>query len=261
MHPGVITCRPNASLGLIALLLTNHRVHAVAVADNSGRILGIISDFDLLAAEWLSTDQQRLEAMRTIKARDLMTTPVDTISANAPAKTTAQKLLAKRVHRFLVVDEGKPVGMISVADFVAAVADTDYTKGKSVADIMSDAILVCRDKTPIWSVAKAMMSAGWRSVLIVNEQGKPMGTVTGMDILAIYDQDRADAEKQVTEIMQPALTIQSGATLREAVDKMIEHHNHLLIVVDPRQPDAMPLGIISSYDIVGQMARPESGWH
>jgi len=31
-------------------------------------------------------------------------------------------------------------------------------------------------------------------------------------------------------------------------------------VVDPDQPDAMPLGIISSFDIVAEMSRPGSVW-
>jgi hypothetical protein len=41
---------------------------------------------------------------------------------------------------------------------------------------------------------------------------------------------------------------------------MIENHHHRLVVVDPEQPDAMPLGIISSFDIVAEMAHPESVW-
>ena len=261
MHPGIITCPPDASLGLVALLLTNHRVHAVAVADTAGRILGIVTDIDLLTAEWLSTDQQRLEAMKRMTARDLMTTPVNTISANAPAKKAAKKIITNNIHRLMVEEDGKPVGMISVADFVANVAATVATEDKTVCDVMSDAILVCRDKTPVRNAAKSMTSTGWRSILIVNERGKPLGTVTGKDILALYGQDMDLDTMLVNDIMQPPLSINMEATLREAAEKMIEHHNHRLIVVDPAQPDAMPLGIISSYDIVNKIARPKSGWH
>jgi hypothetical protein len=31
-------------------------------------------------------------------------------------------------------------------------------------------------------------------------------------------------------------------------------------VIDPAHPNAVPLGIISSFDIVAEMARPESIW-
>jgi predicted transcriptional regulator len=261
MHPGIITCAPDASLGLVALLLTNHRVHAIAVADKSGRVLGIVTDIDLLAAEWLSTDQERLEAMKRMTARDLMTTPVNAISANAPAKKAAKKLISNNIHRLLVEDEGKPVGMISVADFVADIAGSDTTEGKTVSDLMSDAILVCRDKTPVRNTARSMMFAGWRSIVVVNERGKPIGMVIGKDILNLYGQDVDLDAMLVTEIMQPPVTIHMEATLREAADMMIEHHNHRLIVVDPDMPDAMPLGIISTYDIVEKIARPEFGWH
>jgi CBS domain-containing protein len=48
--------------------------------------------------------------------------------------------------------------------------------------------------------------------------------------------------------------------LHEAAKKMIEHHYHRLVVIDPEQPDAMPLGVISSFDIVAEMAAPSSVW-
>jgi hypothetical protein len=41
---------------------------------------------------------------------------------------------------------------------------------------------------------------------------------------------------------------------------MIEAHHHRLIVIDPEQPEAIPLGVISSFDIVAAMAHPDSVW-
>jgi CBS domain-containing protein len=48
--------------------------------------------------------------------------------------------------------------------------------------------------------------------------------------------------------------------LREAADLMIQKHHHRLIVVDEEDPDAFPLGVISSFDIVAEMARAGSIW-
>ena len=36
MHPGVITCKPDATLGQVATLLDQHKVHAVFVTDHHG---------------------------------------------------------------------------------------------------------------------------------------------------------------------------------------------------------------------------------
>ena len=62
------------------------------------------------------------------------------------------------------------------------------------------------------------------------------------------------------DVMHPVLLIKMNASLREAADMMIENHHHRLLVVDPEQPESMPLGIISSFDIVSEMAQPDSVW-
>ncbi|OHB63209.1 MAG: hypothetical protein A2Y76_15410 [Planctomycetes bacterium RBG_13_60_9] len=55
-------------------------------------------------------------------------------------------------------------------------------------------------------------------------------------------------------------TISSHASLREAADLMIRKHHHRVVVVDDKNPEAFPLGIVSSFDIVAEMARPGSVW-
>ena len=259
MHPGVITCRPDVTLGQVAVMLTQHHVHALIVADRDGRPLGIISDFDLLAGEWLSADPEGLEAMRTMTAGELMSTPVDTIEADAPVSEAARRMRKEVIHRLLVTDGGKPVGVISISDFVAGLAKTAPVRRETVADVMSDAILACRDKTPVTAAARAMTDAGWRSVLVVDAGGRPLGVVSGLDLLAFCEEEEC-GDVTVSEVMHPALTIHMSASLREAADKMIEHHHHRLVVVDTDQPEAVPLGIISSFDIVAEMARPGSVW-
>ena len=259
MHPGVITCRADTVLGHVAVLLDHHHVHALIVADRDGRPVGIISDFDLLAGEWLSAGSEELESMRTMTAGELMSTPVDMIQANAPVGEAAQRMREEEIHRLLVIDGGQPIGVVSISDFVAGLAETAPIKRETVADVMSDAMLVCRDKTPVTSAARTMTQAGWRSVLVVDATGRPLGVVSGLDLLAFCEEEECNAVT-VSEVMHPALTIHMSASLREAADKMIEHHHHRLVVVDLDQPEVMPLGIVSSYDIIAEMARPGSVW-
>ncbi len=259
MHRGLITCRPNATLGQVAVMLTQHHVHGLIVADRDGRPLGVITDFDLMAGEWLSGDPQSLEVMRNMTAGELMSTPVDTIDVDAPAVEAARIMREKLIRRVVVTEKGKAIGVISVSDIIASIADTQPAKRDTVGDVMSDAMLVCRDKTPLVAAARAMTHAGWRSVLVVDKNGKPLGVVSGLDMLAACE--LVDCENTVvSEVMHPALTITMDATLQEAASKMIENHHHRLIVIDPDDPDSMPLGIISSFDIVAEMARPDSVW-
>jgi predicted transcriptional regulator len=259
MHPGLITCRPNATLGQVAVLLNQHHVHALIVADRDGRPLGVISDVDLLAGEWLSVDSNSLATMRKLTASDLMSKPVDSVEVNLSLTEAVRELMDKDVSRLLVTDKGKPVGVISLSDFVASLAKEEKPKREKVADVMSDAILVCRDKTPIYSAARTMTQAGWRSVLVVDAKGVPQGVVSGKDLLP-FVKDGVDEVLTVRDVMHPALTIDIHASLQQAADLMIQKHYHRLIVVDEKEPNAFPLGIISSFDIVAEMAKPGSIW-
>ena len=260
MRPGMVTCKPQATLGQVAKILTENHVHALFVIGADGKIKGIITDFDLLAGEWLSGDPESLAAMRRMTAGDLMSAPVNSIEASASAKEAAQRMQERVVRRLLVTDSGKPVGVISVSDIVASIAEKAITKRKTVADVMSDAFLTCRDQTPLASAARAMTSSGWRSVLVVDANGKPLGVVSGLDLLPYCDSEGECGNAIVADVMHPAITIHMHATLQEAARKLIENHHHRLVVIDPAQPDAVPMGIISSFDIVGEMARPESIW-
>jgi len=259
MHAGLITCKPSATLGQVAVLLNQHHVHALLVTDRDGRALGIIGDFDLMAGEWLSSDEESLAVMRKLTAGDLMSQPVSSVEANTLLSEAVEQLLGRQMSRLLVTENGKPIGFIALSDFVASLAGEIKSKREKVGDVMSDSILVCRGKTPVKSAARAMTSTGWRSVLVVDAKGKVLGVVSGHDLLRFVKNDDGD-NLVVRDVMHPALTIDINASLREAADKMIQNHHHRLVVVDNEDLDAFPLGIISTFDIVAEMARPDSVW-
>jgi CBS domain-containing protein len=239
--------------------LTQRHVHALIVVDKENLPQGIISDFDLLAGEWLSSEPQGLATMRKITAGELMSSPIEAVEANIPLKIAANILIEKDIQRLLVTEKGIPVGIVSTSDFVSSIARDEKPQRKTVADVMSDAILVCRDKTPLASAARTMTQAGWRSVLVVDSKGRPEGVVSGKDLIP-FVKNGIDDKLNVSDIMHPPLTIDFHAPLQEAANLMIQKHHHRLVVIDQDDPQAFPLGIISSYDIVAEMAKPDSIW-
>jgi predicted transcriptional regulator len=260
MHRGLITCSQETSLGQVAVLLTQHHVHALVVVDRDRRPVGLMSDIDLLAGEWLSADNESLGTMRRLTAGDLMSYPIITVDCNTPLNEAAKMMIEKDINRLLVTDKGQPIGMIASSDFVASIAKAERLKRDTVADVMSDAILVCRDKTPVGSAARAMTTARYRSVLVVNAKGTPLGVVSEKDLMPLLQDSNLREELTVADVMHETLTVDMHASLREAADLMIRHHHHRVVVVDQADPDAFPLGMVSSFDIVAEMARPGSVW-
>ena len=260
MYKGIIRCRPDIPLGQVARLLAKHHVHSLFVAQNDEFPVGVITDYDVLAGEWLSGDPDSLSVMRAMTAGELMSSPVETIQAATPANEAAKRMQEGNIRRLLVVEDLEPVGVISVSDFISELASKGQLKRDKVSDIMSDAYLVCRDKTPVTAVTRAMTDTGWRSVVVADSHGKPLGIFSGLDLLSCCDIDHIPDSFLVTEVMHPPLEIGMGASLQEAAQMMIENHHHRILVVDPAHEDSLPLGVISSFDIVSEMARPDSVW-
>src|SRR5512137_2270893 len=115
MHRGLITCKTTTTLGQVATMLTEQHVHALVVVDRDNRPVGVISDFDLLAGEWLSTDEASLATMRAMTAGDMMTTPIDMVDAGVEAHAAAHRMNEEGISRLLVTEKGKPVGVVSIS--------------------------------------------------------------------------------------------------------------------------------------------------
>jgi CBS domain-containing protein len=260
MHKNLITCLPSTSLGRVAAILNEQQIHALVVAEEEDQPLGIMSDFDLLAGEWLSVDEESLNAMRKLTARDLMTSPIETVDITTPVHEAAKRMAEKTIHRMLVTDKGKPVGIISISDFVAGIAEQEAVKRETVGDVMSDTFLVCRQDNTLLSAARTMTQSGWRSIIVVDSRGELQGVLTGHDLLPLAGTNVDESLKVSALMSRDLITIDIRASLQQAADLMIQKHRHRVIVVDASDPKSFPLGVISSFDIVAAMARPGSIW-
>lgn len=257
MRKTLLTCPMTTTLGQAAALLARHRIHALIVTDELTHPVGLLSEVDLLAGEWLAGDAEGLKVMRTMTAGQMMSKPLSTIEAEAPAAEAATRMKREHIHRLIVTENEAAVGVISVSDLIGSLAHASLER-RTVADAMSRGIVVCLEDTPIYAAARAMTERRSRSIIVVDAQGHSKGVVTGFDLLTIVE--TGDGTHTVTEVMHPPLTIAPTASLREAADEMIHGHVHRLVVVDPSNPEGMPLGLISTSDIIAEMAEPGSVW-
>jgi CBS domain-containing protein len=259
MSREIISCPGGASLASIASTLAERRVHAVFVLDDTGRPAGVVSDFDLLAGEWLSTDAESLQTMQQLTAAELMTTPIEAISATATATEAAARMRDLHVSRLLVTDEsGSAAGVISISDLVAPFGRLSGQR-RTVRDVMSHAIVTCPPDASPEAIARAMTQRRSRSVVVVDGGGRAIGVVTGADLLSLYDPD-GKVGTAAELLRKPLITADPDLALTDAADLMITHEVHRLVVVDPSAANGTPIGIVSTSDIVAEMAQEHSVW-
>lgn len=140
MTTDVITVGENASVAEVAKLLAERGISAVPVVDKDSRVIGMVSEGDLLHRTETGTERRRswwLEIMAStnqlagdyIKShsgsvKDVMTRDVISVSDTTSLTDIAILLEANRIKRVPVVRDGKLVGIVSRANLVRALAMT-----------------------------------------------------------------------------------------------------------------------------------------
>jgi len=139
MTRDVITVKRDMSLKDLARLLTEKGISGVPVVDDLNRVIGIVTEADII----FQTGQKRSRGLREflreligephpkdtrgplseLRVEDIMSTPVITATPDMDIRDVAIILAEKRIKRMPVVDsDGRLIGIISRQDIVRAVS-------------------------------------------------------------------------------------------------------------------------------------------
>ena len=127
MTTTVVAVREEADFKEMVAGLRSRRVSAFPVIDAAGRVIGVVSEADLLLKEAAPTGLSRLSWRLTerskaegVTAAEVMTKPAVTIGQDATVTEAAQRMQSRRVKRLPVVDEdGRLRGIVSRADVLS----------------------------------------------------------------------------------------------------------------------------------------------
>lgn len=128
MHAGVVSCPADASLSEVARIMSDHRVHAVAVAETAhGRPWGtwhMVSDTALMAAIARGEPSTAIQ----VAGADAYT-----VSAGESVDKAAGLMVEHGVSHLVVVHEtaGYPIGIISTLDVAAAYGEAPIERARA----------------------------------------------------------------------------------------------------------------------------------
>ena len=151
----VITIGKSAIVRDVAKLLLEKRISAVPVVDDAGKVVGIVTEGDLIhRAEagterhdswWLRflTDNATFAAdyvkSHAMKVEDVMTSDVITVSPETPLHEIAMLLEERRIKRVPIVNnDGNLVGIVSRANLIQVVASARPTLEMTLPDLTID---------------------------------------------------------------------------------------------------------------------------
>jgi len=161
MTANVVAVTTDAPYRNMAAMFRLHRVSGFPVVDDDGKVVGVVSETDLLPAGalgpaagahpgWPAWRPHR-RAVRTggPTAGDLMTRPAVTIGPDELARRAARLMYSRKLRRLPVVDhDGRLVGILSRADVLSVFTRPDEEIRR---EIVQDVIDRLRRATPIAS--------------------------------------------------------------------------------------------------------------
>jgi CBS domain-containing protein len=130
MTASVVAVREDADFKEIVTALRSRRISAFPVLDEAGRVIGVVSEADLLAKEatpgpppglvrlaWLLKERSKATG---VTAAEIMTKPAVTIREDATVADAARLMQSHRVKQLPVVDDvGRLRGIVSRADVLS----------------------------------------------------------------------------------------------------------------------------------------------
>lgn len=140
MRKDVVTVPPFMTLKELALLLDERRITGAPVVDGQGKILGVVSQTDLVRAdreaapgtvasyhrqadEAASSAGFHLEDPDRTRVEQIMTPGGLSLEESASAEEVARLMLGHRIHRILITRAGRLCGIVTSMDMVRAYLD------------------------------------------------------------------------------------------------------------------------------------------
>lgn len=114
-HKGdrVVTVAPQQTVASVVQVLSRNRIGAAPVVDENGRLVGIISERDIIRGI-----SEHAEALLALPADQLMTHDVKTCSPDDRLVELMQLMTVERFRHLPVIREGALVGIVSIGDVV-----------------------------------------------------------------------------------------------------------------------------------------------
>jgi CBS domain-containing protein len=184
--------------------MLSNRMKAMPVLDEADRVVGILTNEDLLERAGI---QQRLSIairmdaaeinaeMRSLEnspltVADVMTTPVVTTLESESLGAAVSRMVKAGLKRLPVMDKNeKLVGMLSRLDVLRQVADSSSSPQtragmRTVKEVMSQDVPLIHQTDGLAAIIQKLIQTGSNRLVVVDEAGKAIGVVSDSDVVA-----------------------------------------------------------------------------
>src|SRR5918992_472388 len=240
MVTDVVTLTSEDTIAKALHLMADKSVNQIAVVDESGKYLGMIS-----AKQFISSTAQPSSKLRGYIIK------TSALSRDDDIEKAAQLIIGSGNRAMPVVEDGELVGIVSETDLVST---ADF--GHAIVDEVMSGAIVIEENTSLADAISKMRRYNISRLPVINTKGILHGTLNMLDIAKIIATPRERTSKsaaisggtagikdvKVKDIARRAISVERGTKLNVIVDNF--RRNEEAIVVG----DGRPMGIVTPKD-------------
>ena len=131
---------------------------------------------------------------------------------------------------------------------------------KLVKHIMHNGVIGCKSDTPLSEVVRILSDTDIHALVVTGDLGEVAGIVSHMDIIKHHDEDLT--QLTASQVMtSKVITVTPEAKVTEAIDVMVKNRIHRLVVSEAEGDKLLPVGVLSTTDIVREMRGSKWTWY
>jgi CBS domain-containing protein len=229
----IIAVTPDTYARDAAVIMNSLRISCLLVT-HKREPLGILTERDLVLAA------SRIIGFADLQVRDIMSAPALTAPMTTPFNSACRLLLENGIRHLMLLDgDGDIEGVVTPTDLLRAPGFERCLGDRQVEEAMNRQVITAREQDTA-RYALARLAEDRAGVVVVVEQGRPVGIITDRDAAGLLVQGDEILNGPLTRFMGPLVTVSPQVPLREAVAVMHQNRIRKLVVVDA---DGLLLGI------------------
>ncbi len=176
MSEPVLTVSANMGYGNAYQLMSENRVRHLVVVDDSGTLIGLVSEGDFLH----HMGMEYLVELKTVASS--MTSPVYSLDYSASLQDALLLMSSERISCVVLTRENKPIGILTERDMVRLASEDINISERSVADEMTSPLQTVKAEVPLQMASRLMEKNRIRRLVVADTEGNLAGILTRHDI-------------------------------------------------------------------------------
>jgi CBS domain-containing protein len=131
---------------------------------------------------------------------------------------------------------------------------------KTVGDLMHKGIIACSLETTMDEVVRIVSDTSVHSIVVMDDDKRAVGMVSHTDIIRLFGEDLP--QYVARDVMSDSvISVESDQPAKVGADLMLEQGVDRLLVVEVDGDERIPVGILSTTDLVKEMRGIRWIWH